>query len=416
MRPLSILDIRDTHEIGGPGKTILESYRAIDRDRFRPHLGYFCAPNDRADSPFIAAARDIGMPVHPIPARSAYDVSQVWRLAALVQREGFDIVHPHEVSSDVVTLAMRALCRVSIVSTVHGWIGNTARDRFLNDLDRRVLRRYDLVIAVSARIRQQLLDAGVPNDRIALLHNAIVLENYQRHAQPGDESPEFAGAGPGPVLVSLGRLSPEKGHADLIEALRLVAARGVSVSAVLAGDGPSRAALEAQVAAAGLGGQVSFPGYVSTPARLLRKADLVVLPSHTEGLPNAALEAFAMEVPLLATAVGGTPEVVTNGVTGTLVPPHSPEALAGGILDFVENQAAWRQRAKRARQVVEEQFDFTVRTRKLEQLYLSLAGSASQRGGPSTEVDLQADGGVSNPHRNRLPEPDRRLQGSGNKS
>ncbi len=105
----------------------------------------------------------------------------------------------------------------------------------------------------------------------------------------------------GPVIATIGRISPEKGQADLVEALRIVAARGHKVTAVLAGDGPDRAALQEKVGALGLEASIRFPGYVSHPAQLLEETDLMVLPSHTEGLPNAVLEALAMEVPVLAT-------------------------------------------------------------------------------------------------------------------
>ena len=95
----------------------------------------------------------------------------------------------------------------------------------------------------------------------------------------------------------------------------------------------------------------------------------MVLPSHTEGLPNAALEAFAMEVPVLATRVGGTPEVVTDGETGRLVPPHSPESLAAGIISFLDDPATWRRWTQQARRIVETRFDFKTRTSRLEAIY-----------------------------------------------
>jgi glycosyltransferase involved in cell wall biosynthesis len=141
----------------------------------------------------------------------------------------------------------------------------------------------------------------------------------------------------------------------------------------MAGDGPSRAELETRIRDAGLEGWVHLPGYVQQPARVLEDADLMVLPSHTEGLPNAALEALALEVPVLATNVGGTPEVIEDGLTGRLVPARSPEQLAAAIEDFLEAPQVWRAWARRGRQLVETQFDFNVRTPKLETIYLELA-------------------------------------------
>jgi glycosyltransferase involved in cell wall biosynthesis len=106
----------------------------------------------------------------------------------------------------------------------------------------------------------------------------------------------------------------------------------------------------------------------------------MVLPSHTEGLPNAALEAFAMEVPVLATRVGGTPEVVTDGETGRLVPAHSPESLAAGIISFLDDPATWRGFTRQARHTVEARFDFKSRTSKLEAIYDEMMHAHAARG------------------------------------
>ncbi|MEZ5287585.1 MAG: glycosyltransferase [Vicinamibacterales bacterium] len=172
---------------------------------------------------------------------------------------------------------------------------------------------------------------------------------------------------------------PEKGHADLIDALAIVAARGRRVSTVLAGDGPSRPDLERRIQAAGLQDDVHLPGYVSQPARLLQDADLMVLPSHTEGLPNAALEALAMDVPVLATRVGGTPEVITDGETGRLVEARAPEQMAAAILEFLDDPARWTRWALAGKAFVEANFDFRARTRKLEDLYVEMMEKRGSR-------------------------------------
>lgn len=379
MRPLRILDLRDTHEIGGPGKTILESFRAIDHDRFSLHLGVFRGPADPEDTPFLEAARAIGMPIHEVSASGPYDPRQIWRLAAIVRDGQFDIVHAHEAVSDALTYAMSFVHRVPILSTAHGWIANSRKGRAMVNLDKRILRRFDRVIAVSGKMQRDLVDAGVPSPKVTLLYNAIVLENYQRTGSSGALESLVGKRLVGPVLVSIGRLSPEKGHADLIDALAIVAARGRHVAAVLAGDGPSRAELEQRIRAHGLEDWVYLPGYISQPASLLQDADLMVLPSHTEGLPNAALEALAMEVPVLATRVGGTPEVVTDGETGRLVPARDPGRMADAILGFLECPSGWKGWAIRGRQMVETQFDFRTRTKKLEAIYMEMMGTRGSR-------------------------------------
>lgn len=376
MKPIQILHLRDTHEIGGPGKTILETHRAIDPSRFRVHLGVFLTRHESENTPFIDEARRRGVPVHVIRGFNQYDPRLVWRVADLIRRLGIDIVHAHEVKSDVIAYLASRLCRVPIVTTLHGWIGNSLKQRLLTALDRRVVRTFDRVIAVSSPIEHACLAAGVRRERLCLLHNAIVVERYRRAGRRGALSELVGQPLTGPVLASIGRLSPEKGHADLIEAVGIVVNRGYKLSAVLVGDGPLRSELVEMVRSRGLHGTVHLPGYASDSAGLLEEVDLAVLPSHTEGLPNAALEALAMEVPVLATRVGGTPEVVSDGETGRLVPPRSPDALAEAIIDFLSDPEPWRLMAKRGRRHIEERFDFRVRTRKLEAIYHELVGRA----------------------------------------
>lgn len=369
-----MLDLRDTYEIGGPGKTILETYRFIDRSRFDLHLGVYMTPREGTETPFLVEARRYGMPVHLVRGMNQFDPRLITRTASLVASLGIDIVHAHEAKSDVIAWLAAKLHRVPLVTTLHGWIGNTPRQRAFIAIDKQVVRRFDLVLPVSARIRQDLLEAGVRPERIRLVHNAIVMDRYQRTGQRGVLASIVGRDLPAPILVCIGRLSAEKGHADFIEALALLRQRGHSISAVLAGDGPERGRLERRVAELGLGDSVMLPGYIDRPQRLLEEAHLMVLPSHTEGLPNAALEALAMNVPVLATAVGGTPEVIEDGVTGRLVPPRDPVAMASAVEHFLANRDVWSATAARGRDATAQRFDFGARTRRIEEIYAEVAG------------------------------------------
>ena len=375
MRPLKVLDLRDTYEIGGPGKTILETYRAIDAARFDLHLGVFVTRQNTGETPFVAAARAYGMPVHFVRGLGPFDPRFVSRLVDLIKKLDIDILHAHEVPSDVFTYLVRLIHSIPIVTTAHGWFGEGLRPRLYNGMDKRIARSFDRVIAVSGRIHDDLLAAGVPAGKIRLLHNGIVLEHYRRTGRRGLLAELIGRQVQGPVIASIGRLSPEKGHSDLVEALALLAARGIRVSAILAGEGPARPMLTQRIQALGLEDSVHLVGYVSQPQRILEETDLMVLPSHTEGLPNAALEALTMEVPVLATRVGGTPEVIADGETGRLVEARAPEALAAAIADFVADPRPWRCMALKGREVVERQFNFESRTRKLEDIYSELAAS-----------------------------------------
>jgi glycosyltransferase involved in cell wall biosynthesis len=377
MRPIKVLDLRDTYEIGGPGKTILETFRAIDATRFRLSLGVFLTRHERGESPFVSAATAIGLPVHFVRGYNQFDLRLIWRVVSLVKAQQIDIVHAHEVKSDVIAWLASLLHRVPIMTTLHGWIGNAPRQQLFIGLDKWVVRKFDRVIVVSAKMQQDLMAAGMPAAPMRMLHNAIVVERYRRTGRRGALATLIGRELQGPVVMTIGRLSPEKGHLDFVEALGLAARRGAAVTAVLIGDGPARQAVAERVRALGLDQSVHMPGYLERPERFLEDADLMVLPSHTEGLPNVALEALAMEVPVLATRVGGTPEVIADGETGRLVPPRAPEALADALLDFLADRETWRRMAARGRTVVEREFDFAARTRRLETIYTELVEASS---------------------------------------
>jgi glycosyltransferase involved in cell wall biosynthesis len=313
------------------------------------------------------------MPVHFIRGFNQFDPRMIWRVVQLVKALKIDIISAHEMKSDVIAYLASLLHPVPIVTTLHGWIGNNPKQRLFIALDRLIVRRFDRVIAVSGRIRDEVHAAAVPPDKVRLLHNAIVIERYVRTGRRGFLGELIGRPLDRPVVASIGRLSPEKGHADLIEALGIAAARGYRMSAVLVGDGPERQRLADRIQALGLQESVHLPGYLKQPERVLEDADLAVLPSHTEGLPNAALEALVMEVPVLATRVGGTPEVITDGETGRLVEPRSPEALAEALMDFAKDPVRWKEMAQRGRAQVERRFNFQSRTRELEAIYLELA-------------------------------------------
>ena len=129
MRRLRVLDLRDTYEIGGPGKTILETYRGIDAGRFDLHLGVFVKRHETGETPFVAAARAYGMPVHLVQGFNQFDPRFVTRLVDLVKTLRIDILHAHEVPSNLFTRLVRLIHPIPIVTTVHGWFGDGLKDR-----------------------------------------------------------------------------------------------------------------------------------------------------------------------------------------------------------------------------------------------------------------------------------------------
>jgi glycosyltransferase involved in cell wall biosynthesis len=177
----------------------------------------------------------------------------------------------------------------------------------------------------------------------------------------------------------------------LVRAAEQVAHTDASVGFVLFGEGPCRAQLVQQINAAGLHARFVLSGFRADLDRFVPHLDLLVLPSHTEGLPNVVLEACAAAVPVVATAVGGTPEVIEDGVSGHLVPPGDPEALAGRIGDLLASEERRREMGFQGRQRVLEHFTFPAQAQQYRTVFAELTRSAPSAPAPSSLPDFVAD-------------------------
>jgi glycosyltransferase involved in cell wall biosynthesis len=176
------------------------------------------------------------------------------------------------------------------------------------------------------------------------------------------------------LVGAAGRLSPEKGFGVLLDAADHIRKVDPTVGVIHFGDGPLRADLQRHLTRRGLTGDFVFAGYRTDLDHYLPAFDCFVLPSFTEGLPNVVLEAFAAGVAVVATRVGGTPEVVEDGVNGYLVPPGDPAALAGRIVEILSADARRKAMARRGRARVRDYFTFEGQAQKYLRLFEALTG------------------------------------------
>jgi len=287
----------------------------------------------------------------PIPHRSYLRERRLY--ADAIRDWKPDVVHCHGYRPDILAGWAAHGLGVARVSTVHGFTGVDWKNRLYETFQIRALAHFDGVIAVSRSIVSRLVAAGVPQAVIALIPNALQPEP----ALPREAARRELGLPAGePVLGWVGRLSPEKGPDVLIDALPELQDLPVKIS--LIGDGRLRGSLEEQARRIGVADRVRFHGVIPGAARLYSAFDGFVLSSRTEGTPIALLEAMAAEVPIVATTVGGVPDVI--GIDeGLLIPPEDPVALATGIRAILENASVARARAIRARLRVARDFAAT---------------------------------------------------------
>jgi len=278
---------------------------------------------------------------------------------------------------------------IPAVAVSRGWTGESFRVRLYETLDRLALRWMDHVVCVSAAQADKVRSAGVPGSRVSVIANSIRVERFaQRTAASRAELHERFPSPRSFLIGAAGRLSPEKGFDVLLDAAARVVRSEGTAGFLIFGDGPLRARLEQQIAALGLGDNVVLAGFHNDLDRLLPALDLFVQASFTEGMPNVLLEAMAAHLPVVATAVGGTPELVEDGVSGWLVAPGDPAALARRMNEALAHRRRRQAMGQRGRERVEEHFTFAAQARRYREVFQQLGVPAAA----ATAADLQAIG------------------------
>jgi glycosyltransferase involved in cell wall biosynthesis len=262
----------------------------------------------------------------------------------------------------------------------HGYTWTDFKNSLYNQLDRWSLRKADAVVTVCSPFARELEKFGVHRDRLVVQHNSIrpfvpVSQEEAAQLKAALEIPENA-----ITLLSVGRLSKEKGHIDLIDAMARVLAdykAGNPLRLVIVGDGPERPAIEKRVKELALSNVVITAGFQSNIAPYYQIADIAVLPSHSEGSPYALLEAMSAGVPIVATTVGGVPEIATDGENALLVQRQNPAGLAARILDLISN-AQLRERLSAAGKERVRHYDPQTYRRNMVELYRRVLSSPAE--------------------------------------
>jgi glycosyltransferase involved in cell wall biosynthesis len=377
--PTRVLELRSVRGTGGgPEKTILFGAVKAERARFAVTACYI---RDLRDSVFEVdkLARKLGVEYVEIHERHSFDL-RIWPKLRQVVRDGrFDVVHAHDYKTDLLALLLARAENVLPIATAHGWSGTSLLERAVYyPADRRLLARYPKVNAVSPAIRDALLSAGGRSDRIAVILNGVDPIAFRRDHTERDAARAALGLETRDIAIgAIGRLEPIKRIDLLIDAAARLRSRHPDLRLIIVGDGSLRSALEARAERLAPGA-CRFLGKRPNVAAVHQALDGFVQPSDSEGTSNALLEAMAMETPIIATNVGGTPALVRDGVDGLLIPAGSVDLLAEAIERTIGDRNETIARTKEARDRVENELSFAVRQRKLEAVYEQLLASRGE--------------------------------------
>ncbi|HUQ87450.1 MAG TPA: glycosyltransferase [Vicinamibacterales bacterium] len=378
-RPVRVLELRSVRGTGGgPEKTILMGAALADPRSVHVTVCYL---RDRRDDVFAidTRAQHANVDYVEVIERHSFD-PQVWpQLKRIIADRKIDLLHAHDYKTNVLALLLSRSCGVAALSTVHGWTGHSARERYCYyPTDKRVLARFPRLIAVSTDIARELMAHGAPPARVTTVLNGIDHRQFRRDPSQVAEARAALGLEPDHVaLGAVGRLEPQKRFDILIDAFAELHAKRPELRLVIAGDGSLRRALEEQRNGRGLKNEIILTGHVTDVVPLHHAFDLFVQSSDYEGTPNSVLEAMAMETPIVATEAGGTAELVHDGLHGRIVPVGRMDKLMHAINAALLDPDATRRMVKRARQRVEGDLSFESRVRRVEDIYQEVMGHAA---------------------------------------
>lgn len=365
---LKVLQLIPTLDRSGAEKQMVMLAKGLPRDRFRVEVAALTR-----SGPLEAELKDAGIPVTVIGKPLKVDPLALMRLARFLKAGSFDVVQTWIFAANAYGRVASRLAKVPVVvvseMAVDLWKGRGERW-----VDRKLATWSDRLVGNSNAVVDFYRTLGVPDDRLAMIYSGIADEEPPAIDRAAVRS-EFGFPADAPMVLFAGRLAEQKRVDDLLKALDLVQHVQPDVRTLIAGDGPLRDRLEETATAYRLDERVRFLGHREDVPRLLAAADMLVLPSSYEGLPNVVLEAMRFRKPVVATAAPGTTEIVVDGETGCLVPIGDQRQLARSIRDLARDPEHARRLGEAGRARVESHFTAATMIEQFASLYERLAKS-----------------------------------------
>jgi len=369
MTPIKLLAIVEARSITGPARNLIEFVPLARSAGIETTVATFLRKENA--NFFTETLENLSIPVFSISEESPYDLSTIQKLKLLVSKVKPDLIQTHAVKSHFLTRLSGLQRSIPWIAFHHGYTSTTWRTELYNELDRWSLKAASQVVTVSHASLGQLRSKGVVSEKIRVIHNAVST-GYGLEA--GDTSQVDAlraslGIPVGQkVILSVGRLSKEKDHASLVEAMSEL--RGsFSPYLLILGEGPEQKTIVERARVLGLTNKVILIGQEDRIRPFYALADVVVISSRAEGSPNVLLEALAAGVPLVATAVGGIPEMVKDGEHALLVPHGDTRQMASSIDRILADTDVARSLVEHGKTLIRTRFSPAERARTLAEMY-----------------------------------------------
>jgi len=362
---MNILHLRAGTSSGGADRLILSCLKRCKFPDSKMYLTGIVKKKDRK-SYVVEHARKNGINGLYLYYRWKFGVYCLFSLVKFIKKNNISIVHTHGYRENVLGLLASCFCRIRIISTIHGWTSEGWRKK----IDKMIIKRFDKITAPSGMILQELADTGIDGNKLVLLRNCIDTERFTGKTDTEKLKYEYNVREDTFIITYIGRLSKVKGVDYLLTAISQLPKDKFKV--IVTGSGEQSEDLKTMVSNLALEDSVIFTGNREDIEIILKMSDVLVQPSLSEGFPLTILEAMYYNVPVIASNVGGIPEIIKNGETGILVKPENPEELRKAVLLLSENKILRDKLIKNSHEMVTENYLIEHYCHELGNIYRSL--------------------------------------------
>lgn len=361
----NLLYVIPSLEVGGAERVVINLARTVDRNRFNPIV---CCLNDKGI--LANELEKTGIRVIALNKKGKFDFSVISKLIRVIKENNIKIIHTHLWGANFWGRIAAKLTKIPvIIATEHNVDIWKPQVYFM--LDRWLARKTDKIIVVSNKVKEFYAHKGIPTWKLEVIYNGIQAIHPQPVAYNPQIREEFGIKDNEIVLAIIGRLVPQKGHRYLFEAISSLNGQ-YRLKVLVVGDGPLMANLKSQVAGLKLQERIIFTGLRKDVLKILEEVDILVMPSLREGLPITALEAMAAGVPIIATKVGGLPELIKDNKTGLLIEPANGVAIKDAIEKLINDKDLSDNLKNNARNTVQKEFNIMGMVNKTQRLYEGL--------------------------------------------
>jgi len=366
---INILHVIASNFYGGPEKQIIFHCKFYDKNKYHISVASFIEGNSQNE--FVDILKKDNIPAFAINHKFLFDLSIISQLKKIITNNNIDILITHGYKSNIIGYYANRSCGIPHAMYVRGWTAEGWKIKLYNKLEVHYLKKADLIVTVAKSKENNLIKLGIKSKQIRSITNAVEL--------PGLSSlngislkDEFNIHNNKLLILAAGRLSPEKGHEQLIYALHELYNSEKSFKCIIFGDGPLKSELIKLRDKLNLKDNIIFAGFYPDWKIYLNEANLLINPSLSEVMPNVVLESLSHKCPVIATDVGGVKELIIDGKTGFLAEANNPHSIYKCIIKYLANRDKISEIVENGYKHVVNNFSFEKQADKLHDLYNEL--------------------------------------------